>query len=99
MLPNQHFRSFCRGKLQCFALPLLTLTTGCSGSAAPSYALFGAYFPAWLLCGIIGIIGAILARFAFLATNLATVIPAQLFVCLSVGIILASLIWLVWLGQ
>jgi len=35
---------------------------GCSAAGAPSFDLFGAFFPAWLLCGIIGIAGAAVAR-------------------------------------
>ena len=72
---------------------------GCSGHASPSWTLFGAYFPAWLVCGVLGVIAAIAARFGFVASGLATVIPLQLWVCTAVGIIAASLCWLVWLGH
>ncbi len=44
-------------------------------------------------------IAAILARVGFVAADLADVIPAQLFVCSAVGIIVGSLCWLLWLGQ
>ena len=72
---------------------------GCADHAAPSWTLFGAYFPAWLLCGLLGVAGALAARFGFVASGLATVIPFQLWVCTAAGIIVASLCWLVWLGQ
>ena len=72
---------------------------GCAGHASPSWTLFGAYFPGWLLCGLLGVLGALAARLGFVASGLATVIPFQLWVCTAAGIIVASLCWLVWLGQ
>ena len=66
---------------------------------APSYSLFGAFFPAWLLCAAIGIIGAIGARAAMVSSGLAKVLPYQLFVCASIGLIVALLVWLIWLGR
>jgi len=70
--------------------PALTLTAfalnGCSVQGAPSYTLFGAYFPAWMFCAALGILVAILARAVFVATGLADVLPLQLFVCVSIGL-------------
>jgi hypothetical protein len=70
--------------------------SGCSG--APSFSLFGAYFPAWLLCGVIGVFGAGAARVVLVRTKLANVLPFQLAVCTAVGLIAATLTWLVWFG-
>ena len=39
-------------------LPLLSLC-GCSEPGAPSFAIFGAFFPAWLLCALLGILVAL----------------------------------------
>ena len=44
-------------------------------------------------------LGALAARLSFVASGLATVIPFQLWVCTAAGIIVASLCWLVWVGQ
>ena len=41
--------------------------TGCS--RAPSFNILGSFFPAWLLCGVIGIALAVATRFIFLRTN------------------------------
>ena len=71
---------------------------GCSSHAAPSIALFGAFFPAWMLCAIIGIFGAIAARGIFVAARLDSVLPFQLCVCSSVGLAVAALTWLIWFG-
>jgi YtcA family len=80
-------------------LGLVVLVLGGCSVGAPSFALFGAFFPAWLLCGTLGIVGAGVARAAFVASGLSQVLPYQLFVCTAVGLIVALLIWLVGFGQ
>jgi hypothetical protein len=62
---------------------------------APSFELFGAYFPAWMFCALIGILGAASARVVFTRPALSDVIPFQLAVCSAVGIIAALLTWIV----
>ena len=74
------------------------LLSACSAAGAPSFYMFGALFPAWLLCGVIGIVGAGIARAAFVSTGLALLLPYQLFVCTAIGIISAVLVWLVFFG-
>ena len=80
------------------ALAPLTLN-GCARYAAPSYSLFGAYFPASLVCGVLGIIAAVVARIAFIKIGLSKTLPFQLFVCASIGVCFAILGWLLWFGQ
>jgi YtcA family len=80
-------------------LGLAVLALGGCSMGAPSFALFGAFFPAWLLCGTLGIIGAGVARAGFVASGLSQVLPYQLFVCTAVGLIVALLIWLIGFGQ
>jgi YtcA family len=80
------------------ALLLSLMLGGCSRIGAPSFVLFGAFFPDWMFCALIGILVAVVARIAFVSTGLANVLPYQLFVCLSVGLIVASLAWLFWFG-
>ena len=70
--------------------------TSCSLAAAPSFELFGAYFPAWMLCGIIAAIASLAARAVFLSAGLADIVPFQLPVCVGVGLIVAESIWLLW---
>ena len=70
-----------------------SVLTGCS-TAAPSFELFGAYFPAWMWCALIGVLGAAGTR-VVLATQAANdVIPLQLGVCVAVGVITALLFWI-----
>jgi hypothetical protein len=85
------------------SLPLL-LTSCASGGAtsftgAPSFTLFGAFFPVWLLCGTVGIVGAVVARLAFVSSGLANILPYQLAVCTAIGVIAALLLWLIGFGH
>ena len=80
-------------------LGLAALALGGCSMGAPSFVLFGAFFPAWLLCGTLGIIGAGVARAAFVASGLSQALPYQLFVCAAVGLIVALFVWLVGFGQ
>jgi len=73
--------------------------SGCTRQAAPSFSLFGAYFPAWLFCMLAGVLGAICARVILVVSGLSNVVPAQLAVCAAIGVIVASLCWLFWLGR
>jgi hypothetical protein len=81
-------------KTQRTLLPLISLALGgCTQRGAPSFALFGAYFPAWMLCAVLAIFASIGARAIFVATGLSNVLPFQLFVCLSIGVCFALLVW------
>jgi len=72
--------------------------SGCS-AGAPSFDLFGAFFPAWLLCGVIGIVAAGAARIAFISNGLANALPYQLAVCTAIGVIAALAVWLIGFGR
>lgn len=77
------------------AIAVLSLSLqGCALRGAPSYEIFGAYFPLWLLSALIGLVGALIAHRIFLSTGWMQVVPYQLFVCLAVGLALAVLFWL-----
>ena len=69
-------------------------STGCGG--APSVTIAGAYFPAWLLCAIIGVVAGVLIRVLMVATGLSSSFPYQLAVCCAVGAIIALILWHLW---
>lgn len=71
---------------------LLTLT-GCSLQGAPSFPLVGAYFPAWMMCAIIGILAAVGFRVAFLALGIDAILRFRLFTYVSLGVLMALLVW------
>ena len=72
---------------------------GCAVHSAPSFVLFGAYFPAWMLVATIGIFAAAAARIAMVATGLAAAIPFQLLICTAIGITTAIVLWLIWFAR
>ena len=65
-------------------------------AAAPSITVAGAYFPAWLVCALVGVLGAIGARMVLAGAGLAQTLPLQLLVCLSVGVVCAAVAWAGW---
>ena len=72
---------------------------GCAARGAPSFVFFGAYFPAWILLGAIGIFAAAAARIAIVAAGLAEVIPFQLLSCTAIGLTTAIVAWLTWFAR
>ncbi len=76
---------------------LLGVLGGCV-RAAPSLGIVGAYFPAWLLCAVIGLLAAIVCRAVMIALKKADALPFQLFVCTSIGLVIAFMTWLFWFG-
>jgi hypothetical protein len=74
------------------------LLNGCTAAGAPSYELFGAFFPGWLLCGLIGLAASGGARGFFVGSGLSDFVPYQLLVCVAIGVIAACLTWQLWFG-
>jgi YtcA family len=70
------------------------LLSGCTVGGAPSFELFGAFFPAWMLCATVGIAGAVATRVVLTLPRLAEVIPYRLSVCTALGVIVALSVWL-----
>lgn len=82
------------------SIPALTLSLqGCTLRGAPSYEIFGAYFPLWLLSAVLGFLGALIAHRIFVSTGWVQIVPFQLSVCLAVGLTVAVLFWLAGTGQ
>jgi YtcA family len=75
------------------AIVLLCGLEGC-GPGAPSLSLVGAYFPAWILCSLIGLAVGIIARVVLSATRLAEVVAYPLVLCIAIGAIAGILAWL-----
>ncbi len=84
------------------SLPVITLwfaaltVSGCGG--APAFGIFGAYFPAWMLCAALGIVSAIAARLFFVAKALTGALPYQLLVCSAIGMAVGAFSWLLLFG-
>jgi hypothetical protein len=50
------------------SFPAMLLIVGCS--RAPSFNLLGSFFPAWILCGVLGILLAVAVRLFFVRIKL-----------------------------
>ena len=82
----------------CSLLAFMPLA-GCAARGAPSWSLFGAYFPYWLVSALIGIVGALVAHRVFISTGWVRVVPYQLSVCTAIGVVAGVLVWLWGTGQ
>jgi hypothetical protein len=77
-------------------LSLLSLLgLGGCGAGAPTLSLVGSYFPAWILCSLIGVAVGLAARVVLSATRLAETAAYPLVVCIAIGIIAGVAAWLV----
>jgi YtcA family len=68
--------------------------SACDLRGAPSYSIFGAYFPAWLLCSAIGILGSVGLRAVVVAFGLEDAIPLRLLVYVGFATAVALWLWL-----
>jgi cation transporter-like permease len=81
-----------------FRLVLLSaLLSGCQ--SAPSRNILGSYFPSWMLCALIGILLAVIAQKVFVRAGIDEVIPAKLWVYLSLTVSLTFFTWLICFGN
>ena len=84
--PRENVRSFF------FEIALLPcLASGCS--RAPSFDIIGSFFPAWLICLIIGILLAALGRWLLLRQQIAVAWPILVYP--SLAALFTFLFWLI----
>jgi hypothetical protein len=69
---------------------------GCDG--APSRNILGSYFPSWMVCALVGIVLALVARGVLKATGLLQELPAPFVVLLAFGCAVNFAVWLIWLA-
>src|SRR5882724_13697239 len=79
------------------AVAILPLVVGCG--VAPSVSIFGSFFPAWLICIVIGVVLTILTRQVFVAMQIASHLgpTALVYPCLAGLWIFAT--WLLLFGS
>ncbi|GBQ24366.1 hypothetical protein AA12717_1763 [Gluconacetobacter sacchari DSM 12717] len=73
-------------------LPLVALD-GCALHGAPSFPIAGAYFPAWMLCALLGVAVAVGLRAAFLMAGLDALLSFRLFTYVALGTLAALALW------
>jgi YtcA-like protein len=82
-------------RLSC-AAPLLGLLSGCDGS--PSRNILGSYFPSWMVCALLGLALALVARALFKALGMLEELPVPLVLMLAIGTAGTFAMWLIWLS-
>ena len=80
-----------RAFLGCGAVLLPCVLAGCT--RAPSFDIVGSFFPAWLLCLILGILLVTFARWLLLRLKVALVLPILVYP--SLAALFTFLLWLI----
>ena len=75
------------------ALPV----AGCSYS--PTMDLLGSYFPAWMLCAVLGVAAAIIIRQILMAGGINDYVVAPLLTYAGLAVSATLLAWLIWFGH
>lgn len=83
---------FCRLR---FLIPIscLLASEGCTIRSASSFPVVGAYFPDWMVCGLIGVAVAVGLRVIFLFTGLDALLNFRLFTYVALGVIAGLTVW------
>jgi YtcA family len=94
--PPKRWSAFSEASIAVLALGLglSPLMAGCA--SAPTIALAGAYFPAWLLCAIFAVFVALVTHTFMTVIKLSDRIPFEAAVCASLGVIAALALWRLW---
>lgn len=74
------------------SLVALGAVSACDAPLSPSVPLFGAYFPSWLICGGLGVVGAVLGRVLFIRLGIDDGLPFRtlVYICLALLIAFAA---------
>jgi len=61
--------------------------------------LLGSYFPAWMLCAVVGIFAAIVVRQLLAVVGVDEYVVAPVLTYAGVAVSATLLVWLLWFGQ
>jgi hypothetical protein len=75
------------------ALPV----AGCN--YAPTLNLLGSYFPAWMLCAVLGIVAAVIIRQILAVSGINDYVVAPLLTYAGLAVSATLLAWLLWFGH
>ena len=71
--------------------------SGCSRS--PTVNLLGSYFPAWMLCAVVGILAAVVIRQFLALVGVDEYVVAPVLTYAGVAVSATLLVWLFWFGH
>src|SRR5690349_11776601 len=86
-----------RGPLGLWRVAIALPVAACSRS--PTMDLLGSYFPAWMLCAVIGIVATVIIRQILAAAGIAEYIFAPLLTYAGLAVSATLLAWLLWFGH
>jgi YtcA family len=86
-----------RGPLDLWRIVIALPVAACSRS--PTMDLLGSYFPAWMLCAVIGIVAAVLIRQILSVTGIGDYVVAPLLTYAGLAVSATLLAWLLWFGH
>jgi hypothetical protein len=86
-----------RGPLASWRVAIALPVAACSRS--PTMDLLGSYFPAWMLCAVIGIVATVIIRQILAAAGIAEYVFAPLLTYAGLAVSATLLAWLLWFGH
>jgi hypothetical protein len=84
-----------RPGLRCVAIALAV--SGCS--RAPTMDLLGSYFPAWMLCAVLGVVAAVIIWRILAIGGIDEYVVAPLLTYAGLALSVTLLVWLLWFGH
>lgn len=69
--------------------PLLLGLQGCEFAASPSLPFYGAYFPFWLVCAALGVVGSVLVRMLLIRLGVDDGMPFRTLVYIALACLIA----------
>ena len=86
-----------RGPLSWWRIAIALPVPACSYS--PTLDMFGSYFPAWMLCAVIGIVAAVIIRQILAVAGINDYVVAPLLTYAGLAVSATLLAWLLWFGH
>jgi YtcA family len=86
-----------RGPLGLWQVAIALPVAACSYS--PTMDLLGSYFPAWMLCAVIGIVAAVIIRQILAVAGINDYVVAPLLTYAALAVSATLLAWLLWFGH
>ena len=86
-----------RGPLGWWRISIALPVAACSYS--PTMNLLGSYFPAWMLCAVIGIVASVIIRQILAVAGINDYVVAPLLTYAALAVSATLLAWLLWFGH
>jgi hypothetical protein len=85
------------GRLGLWRVAIALPVTACN--YAPTMDLLGSYFPAWMLCAVLGIVVAVIIRQILAVAGINEYVVAPLLTYAGLAVSATLLAWLLWFGH